>query len=272
VTAHHRSRTARCAVAIAVLAGIATGGCTSDDEAPGPVAATENAEARVLTTEEAQRLAAMRFTNYDLGVREIHLEVADRGVTYAVSGWVDFAALAGYATIVDTASSTADATLVAWTDTTVSTHPATPADPGSPGRATPPLPPPDPASPAWTDSALSPTESRLHTVLALILQAGHDRPDNALLLQQTDARYLRSDEVDGIAVDVIAGPTSDHAYDPATATTAPNGRDATIRYWIGGDSVLHRLEVRLGGGTDWTAVHLGEAVDVAFADALVPAA
>jgi hypothetical protein len=212
---------------------------------------------RPLTTDEAQRLAVMRFSNFDAGVRSVRFEVDDAGVQYAVEGWTDFAAGLGYATL----HAGGDGALIVWTPETIGSHAPVGDEPQ------PPIPPPvDSVDDAdWSTSALSPSASRLHAALAIALEAGHDRPDNPVLLQQTDARWLRSDEVGGEAVDVVAGPTSDHAYDPDTAVD--DGSDATIRYWVDRDGVLRRLEARIGGAPDWTAIDFGDGGDVSFADA-----
>jgi hypothetical protein len=253
-----RRRLAALTVAMCLLAGVA--GCSGEPpSAPNAtdVGATAPAEPRPLTTDEAQRLAVMRFMNFDAGVRSVHFEVDDAGVRYAVEGWMDFAAGLGYATL----RAEGDAALIVWTAETIGSH----APVGD--EHEPPIPPPvDSVDDAdWSTSALTPSASRLHAALAIALEAGHDRPDNPVLLQQTDARWLRSDEVDGDAVDVVAGPTSDHAYDPDAAVG--DGSDATIRYWVDRDGVLRRLEARLGGAPDWTAIDFGDGGDVRFADA-----
>lgn len=253
-----RGRVTALAAALALATCLATclAACVGQADPPSQ-SATTAPEPRPLTAEEAQRLSVMRFMNFNASVRSIALEVDEAGTAYALHGWVDFAARLGYAAL----RSGSDSALVAWTAETIGSHPPV----GD--EDLPPLPPPVTSAddPDWSTSELAPSASRLHAALAVVLEAGHDRPDNPLLLQQTDARWLRSDEVDGVAVDVVAGPTSDHPFDPATSTG--DGSDATIRYWLDHDSVLHRLEVRLGGSGDWTVVDFGDGHDVEFADA-----
>lgn len=247
--------------ALAAVAVLALTGCSGDDEPDAAAGTSESGDGpRPLTGDEAQRLSMMRYTNYTDGVRAIRFEVVDNGRTFTVDGWADFAQHVGYAHV---SQDGADPELVAWTLSELTSHaPVGPADPDGGG---PPLPPPDDA--AWTTSALAPEQSRLHAVLALLFQSASDRPDNPLLLQQTDARWLRSDEVGGVAVDVVAGPTADRVYDPATATSAADGSDATLRYWVDEQGRLLRLETRLGGAGDWTTVDFADApgVDVASA-------
>ncbi len=254
------------AVGIALVAA----GCGGSDEepdgsAPAPTT-TEAADVRPLTTDEAQRLAMMRFSNYTAGVRSVQFELRDSGQTYRVDGWVDFAAALGYAHVWEGLDGEPP-TLVAWTKIGISSH-----DPVD-GADRPPLPPPNTNgdATAWTSSELAPDASRLHAALATILLAGHDRPDNPVLLQQTDARWSHSDTVDGTPVDVLFGPTSDEPYDAATSSTAGDGSDATVRYWIDGESLLRRMELRLGGAGEWTAIDFDEA-DVDFARHFLPAA
>lgn len=250
------------AVSVGLLAG--TVGCAGSPESPSTEASTGTTASdgpRPLTTDEAQRLAIARFTNFDAGVRSVAFEVDDAGVHYAADGWIDFEAGLGYATL----RAEGDGALIAWTAETIGSH--APVD----DEQKPPIPPPvssvDDAD--WSTSALSPAASRLHAALAIVLQAGHDRPDNPVLLQQTDARWLRSDEVGGDVVDVVAGPTSDHAFDPETSVD--DGSDATVRYWVDRDGLLRRLEARLGGSPDWTAIDFGDGEDVRFADAFTGA-
>ncbi len=256
-------RAAAAAVALALALGL--GACGSDgvDEAGSGGSASPTASARPLTTDEAQGLATMRFQNYAAGVRTVRFEVADGGHTYAVDGWVDFAAHLGYAGVRETSSG--EAGLLAWTPQTVSTFDGATAPEG--GK--PPLPPPGLDDAAWTTSELVPDRSRLHALLAVLVGLGNDRPDNPVLLQQSDARWLRQDSVDGVPVQVLAGPTSDDvsAQDPDA-----DGSAATVRYWVDESWRILRLEARLGGSDDWTAADLGTAEGVDFADAFHAAA
>ena len=262
-------------IAVALLAGCsstdshgpADGGTSAEGGTDAEGGAGEPASAgpgpRPLTTEEAERLAVARFRNYDDGVREVSFEVTDAGATYAVDGWVDWTQHLGYGV----AAGGSESLLLAWSPAALSSHPWTVGEPA-------PLPVPGLADGAqdWISSDLLPEASRLHAVLALVLTLGADRPDNALLLSQTDARWLRTDEVAGVPVDVITGPTADVAYDPETSTAAGDGSDATIRYWVGEEGSILRLEARLGGGSEWTVVELGPAADVEFAEAFLGAA
>lgn len=263
----------RCVAAFVACAVAVTAGCGRGQDlperGPSPTAETQAEDGpRPLNVEESQRLSLVRFSNFRTGVRAVRFEVADAGSHYGVTGWVDFTAGFGYTTVLEgRRGAEAPFALVAWDAATISSH-APASDTGAP-----PLPPPDVAAddPAWTSSPLSPEASRLHAAMATVLAAGNDRPDNPVLLQQTDARWLRADEVDGVPVDVLTGPTSDHVYDPASGAAA-DGSDATVRYWIDHDGLLRRMELRLGGGAEWTVVEFGEAPGISFAETFRAAA
>jgi hypothetical protein len=96
---------------------------------------------------------------------------------------------------------------------------------------------------------LDPSTSTFDTVLGLLLHLGQDRPDNAQLLQQSDAQWLRADAVGGTPVDVIRGPSS--AAASATASPKPSGAASTtcVVYWIDSRGRLLRLDAMLPGST-----------------------
>jgi hypothetical protein len=220
----------------------------------------EAASPRPLTNEEAQHLALVRFRNFDAGTRPVTFQITDAGITYVVDANVDFAAGLGYGLVSDPAGT--ETLLVGWNATTVTTTP------WNGGEA--PLPAPA-VDESWTTSALSPEQSRLHAVLAIVVGLSADRPDNAVLLQQTDARWLRDDTLptdsDPVEVAVIAGPTADVVYDPESGLP-DDGSAATVRYWVDGTGTAHRLELRLGGGGDWTVIDLGPGSGSGMADDL----
>ncbi|SEE83869.1 hypothetical protein [Ruania alba] len=207
-------------------------------------------DTRPLSAEESELLALTRFRNFDAGVREAMFAVTDSGTRYEVDAWVDFPAGTGYGTV--TSPATGESSTLAWTSQGVATG-----APSRPGAA--PLPPP---VDGWTSSSLVPQQSRLHAVLAVLITLGSDRPDNPVLLTQTDARWLREDTIAGADVTVFRGPSSDTV---ATAdASGADGATAEVRYWVSADSTLHRLELSLGGGAEWVTVDLNDASDVAF--------
>ncbi|UFU06794.1 hypothetical protein [Ruania halotolerans] len=229
------------AIVSAVIMFLLLGGCAGDGD-----------DSRPLSTEEVELLALTRFRNFDAGVREVTFAVTDSGTRYEVDAWVDFPAGAGYGTV---AIPGEESSTLAWTGQGVATG-----APSPPGAA--PLPPP---ADGWTSSSLAPEQSRLHAVLAVLISLGSDRPDNPVLLAQTDARWLREDSVAGTDVTVFRGPSSDTVETVATAEPPDtDGATAEVRYWVGADSTLHRLELALGGGAEWAVVDLVDAPDVTF--------
>ncbi|MCP2638129.1 hypothetical protein K0817_016370 [Microbacterium sp. HD4P20] len=208
-------------------------------------------DARPLTTEEAQTLAAMRLRNLDAGTRTVAFDLGTAS-DLAFDGWFDYESGVGYGL----AAGEPDELLL-WNTHVVGSHPAT--------TDAAPLPIPDvnQLATAWQGSPLDPAASRLDTVLATIGSLGADRPENPLLLQQNGTLWLGERTVDGIDLTVYAGPPSDEAL-AADETADPDA--ATVRYWIDDRATLHRLDLRLGGEQAWTTVTFGAADDVTLGD------
>jgi hypothetical protein len=232
-------------VVAAVLSGLlGVSGCSPSNAPDGPDTPTASqAAGSRLSTEQAQRVAIFRFNNFDSGVRAVTFSIPGlQPVQFA--GWIDYAAGAGYGFASTTVDGSADTGLLRFTPNTIGYQPT--------ALAKAPLPVP---ADGWQDSALDPSATTLSNVLAVLLGLGNDRPDNPQLLQQTDAAWLRADEVDGTSVDVFAGPTSD-----APATAAPDGAVPTIRYWIDETGHLLRAEIPVSGQADtFTTVEFTDA-------------
>jgi len=242
-----RRAVARAAIVLAIATALLTGcGATAGDDFPA-------GEARAVTTDEAQLLAATRFHNFDAGVRTVAFALEEGGGSSGFTGWVDYANGVGYGRL----ATASDTRLLLWNSDVVGSHPT--------DAATAPLPIPDAdrLADAWTGGALTPSESRLHTMLVMLGSLGADRPDNPLLLQQSGALWLGERRLDGREVTVFAGPPSDEAL-PAGATADPDA--ASVRYWVDATGLLVRLDVRLGGGADWTSVEFGDATGVELGD------
>lgn len=241
------------AVVIAALTGCAA--ASSDDFAAG--------DARPLTSEEAQDLATMRLRNQDTGARAITFSLTENGSEARFDGWYDYATAIGYGRW-----QSVDPRLLLWNAQVAGTHQASAATPGDDVDPAPlPIPDADQLDTAWTGDALNPTGSRRDAVLSIIAQLGADRPDNPLLLQQSGALWLGTRDVDGETLTVYAGPGSDEV----AATPAPDPASATVRYWLDGTSLLRRLDVRLGGGAEWTTVTFADAGGVSLPDVFTAA-
>ncbi|WP_246868401.1 hypothetical protein [Saccharopolyspora sp. ASAGF58] len=71
--------------------------------------------------------------------------------------------------------------------------------------------------------------------MAIALGLGSDRPDNAALLPQNGATWRGQDQWDGHQVDVMTGPDAG----------AKPGTGGTVRYWIGSDGTMYRVQVEV---------------------------
>jgi len=214
------------AVLLALLAVVGCGGTTSSPAVP---------EERGLHADEAEELAVMRFQNYRDGVLGGRIELpSSGGMTATVA--VDYRAHHGLGVITggapagaspDAANDAAPA-LFAWDGSQVFSALGAADDPFG-GK----LPPRH----RWSRAALNPT-APVDNFLLLLLQLGSDRPENPQLLQQSSARFLRSDEVDGVPVKVFAGPA------PADGDTT----QTRTRYWLDEDGFMRRFEVGVKDG------------------------
>ena len=194
-------------------------------------------EPRPLSGSEAELLAVVRFRNFDAGTRSIETRIpGTQAGDLRLSGWFDYAARVGY---VSTSTQRGSAGLTWWNESTVAVR-------EDPVEAAP-LPPP---ADGWESGPLDPSGTTLAAALALIGGLGADRPENPQLLAQSDAAWLRTDEVHGIEVDVFAGPSGDQGV-AADVEDRP-------RYWVDESGILWRLQVRLGGADEWTVIDLGD--------------
>ena len=240
-----RSMTAK-VVATLLLGMILLTGCAAASSGP----------ARHLTESEAQLMAVARFKNYNAGTLEISATIHDGGDVWTVKGWFDYAHDVGYASLTNTrGSTTAPASaLLIWSQHLLF---STSAD-GLPGSTRPPLPAPglDQVAQGWSSTQYQPTAHPSHAALLIIASLGFDRPENPLLLQQSDALWIREDHIGKTRVDVFSGPSSSGVGTEAPSPKATISPDAsTVRYWLSDAGVMLRVEMRLGGG-EWSSVDL----------------
>jgi hypothetical protein len=194
-------------------------------------------EPRSLSTGEAERLALVRFTNFVQRSATFTAAVPSPGGKLFLTGRVDFTAHVAYAALrTEGRTDPASAGLLQWNLTTLAFHGGAVADPVDP-----------PPTTGWQVRELQRTGSELDGALRLLMNLASDRPDNAQLLEQSSARWLRTDTVDGAAVDVLEGPQQ---------AGQPRADDARLRYWVDGDGKVHRLEARLGNQPDFAVFDL----------------
>lgn len=221
-------------VLTAAAAGVLVGGGAltyaswPDDHPAGPATTA----AHLVTEAEADRLAIARFQNSRRGGTEFRTKVAARGQTISLDGAVDYRRHVGYALVAGAGA----AYLLQWNAATLLAWPVTAGTTNRPAG----LPSAAPAR-----RPLDPRATATDAVLAFVLQLGQDRPDNAQLIRQGGARWLRSAQVGGRRVEVIRGPRGTGA-----------SRNAAIDYWLAGDSTLVRVEVHLAGASQPTRIEL----------------
>jgi hypothetical protein len=181
---------------------------------------------RALTSDEANRLAITRFRNYQAGGRAVRITVPSTAGGLVITGSIDYRTKLGYGVVHGAGRDTSSDGLIQWTATTVLVHPMT----DTPAQA--------PASPpvsGWYGRPPQTSGSSLDSSLAIALSLGSDRPDNAELLPQNGAARVGQDQMDGRQVDVMTGPN----------THAGTGTSGTVRYWIGSDGTMYRVQASL---------------------------
>jgi hypothetical protein len=251
-TRWRRSMTATVS-AMLILAAFALTGC----------GASPAEGARHLTQSEAQLMAVSRFKNYNAETRAIAATIHDGADVWTVRGWYDYAHDVGYASLTNagaTPTGSASAILL-WSQHALFSTGAGELE----GNALPPLPAPsvDQIKQTWTPTPYQPNVYAPQAALLIIASLGSDRPENPLLLQQSDALWLRHDHIGKTPVDVFAGPTTTSVgtATPATTPDAAIAPDAsTVRYWLSGSGLMLRVEMRLGGG-QWSSVDLASLSD-----------
>jgi hypothetical protein len=251
------------ALCLGLCAGpVLTTACTDPaDDAPVP---QHSASARHVTVAEAERLATVRFRNFDAGTRTVDVVYTDQGHHVRIDGVVDYRTHTGFATL--TSDGHATDSLV-WDGQRIAISPDGPWS----GSAA-----PDSVD-GWTLAPLD-GSTPVGAVLTVLASLGADRPENPLLLRQGGALWLREDTIRGTPVTVFAGPTAPVSEDgspapddtvgtgdrpiapPSGAPPADDDGDrAGLRYWVDEDGLALRVEVRLG--QEWATIDLGERGD-----------
>ncbi|WP_432041068.1 hypothetical protein [Streptomyces chartreusis] len=195
-------------------------------------------EPRALTSDEANRLAVMRFRNYEAQGRTLTITVPGTPGELVITGSVDYEKRLGYGVVHGIGRDTSSDALIQWTTTSVYVHPMTDAPPHAPAS---------PPRSGWYSRPLQSSGSSLDSSLAIALSLGSDRPDNAQLLPQNGAAWVGGDLVDGRRVDVMTGPSASIHDRSGTAipSTGKSGTASRVRYWVGSDGTMYRVRVAL---------------------------
>ncbi len=206
--------------------------CGSSAPAHPSSSAPASAGPHPVTTEEAERLAVSRFLNYQGTGVQFRTTMSSSQGPLSVAGYVDYRRRVGLAQV----SGAGSAFVLEWNASTLL---------GWPHAATA-LPPTTLPTTAPSKRALAPSANDVDALLTVLLALGQDRPDNAQLIQQGGARWLRQASIGGRRVDVIAGPTTATG---ATGSTAPSATASTVTYWIDARGRMLRLDATLGGSS-----------------------
>ena len=214
--------------------------CAPGTATPEPTASVTADTPRTVTTSEAELLASVGFQLGRRSVVAVAGTIVDSAGALAINGWLAPEEHRAYAAI---SAPDGGAFLTLWTPTEIAAQDLS--DPMAP----PPLPIP---ADGWQSTALDASMSTLAAGQQLLVSLASDRPDNAQLVMQGRAMYLRQDTVGDTAVTVFAGPLSEGAT------------QSNIRYWIAADGTLLRLEMRLDG-VNWSVVDFADEARDVFA-------
>ncbi|MEY9888024.1 hypothetical protein ABIA31_001664 [Catenulispora sp. MAP5-51] len=214
------------------------GSCVMALAAAGVTAAAvsgsgSSSRTRALTSDEANRLAITRFRNYEAGGRAVTITVPGTAGDLVLTGSIDYRAKLGYGVVHGTGRDTSSDGLIEWTASSVLVDPM----PSTPAAA-----PATPPTTGWFSRPLQQTGSSLDSALAITLNLGSDRPDNAQLLPQNGAMWVGHDQVAGRQTDIMTGPA---ARDTAETTGTAATTAGTVRYWIGADGTMYRVQAAL---------------------------
>lgn len=225
---------------------IIAGSCVVGIAAAGIVVAAmsgsgSGSNKRALTSQEADRLAITRFRNYEAGGRAVTITVPGTAGNLVITGSIDYRTKLAYGVVHGTGRDTSSDGLIEWTATSVLVDPMT---------NTPPTAPTIPPATGWYSRQLQKTGSSVDSSLLIALNLGSDRPDNAQLLPQNGATWIGRDQLAGHQVDIMTGPTA------ARGTSGPGavGAASTVRYWIGSDGTMYRVEADVASETQATVI------------------
>lgn len=188
-----------------------------------------------LTQEQAELLAVIRFKNYEHRLVSFQGRVPSAAGTLELAGRIDYRRGIGYGTLRTEGGSGHGSTgVLQWSGRALAFLAGATDAADSPPVG------------QWQVRPIQAPGGELDTALALLLGLGSDRPDNAQLLRQSNARWLRPEAVSGIPVDVFEGP--------GAAGRRESG--SRLRYWVAADGDLCRVEARIGAAESDTSFDL----------------
>lgn len=118
---------------------------------------------------------------------------------------------------------------------------------------------------SWLGGPLA--EDPIQRLLLILLEMSQPQPDNAQLLRQSDARWLRKEDIGGIECQVFSGPSAAGVSAPASS-----GRSSPVtEYAVDRDAQLRRFRVRIMGSTGygwWTATRTSTSPSAALPESL----
>lgn len=210
-------------------------GCSDDATTSAPSTTGTTVPGRPITPDEAGRLADTLLNNNEAGGASVTAVVPYGVATISLNGDIDWkdhvgrvhlhSEVTGNDTTTGTGTGAAGDFDIVWTSTVVVQPLAGLAD----ALRTAGLP-----AASWVSVPLDPTTSPLHVVLGLITSASSIQRDNPIGLLSKDIRWLRSDTIDGTAVDVFN-----------------LGRST---YWVDASAVLHRIDAQLASTNSTAAI------------------
>jgi hypothetical protein len=236
-----------------------------------------NNQVRPLSAAEAQRLAAMRFTNFRDARAGVRVTYGKGDQEVRLTGWVDWSRALAYLRVEGPGAGAQRGLIQALpgviatrqeSETPTQTWAAPPAKPPADGWRVRPF------------TVAGPDPKPLEAYLALLFTVAAPRRDDPGLLQSSDSRWLATDKISGTPVDVILGPAvppvaavaptasaapATSAGPATTARPATSARPAAtaatprpvpsalaqlggaVRYWLDASSRLRRFEALLPG-------------------------
>jgi len=228
-----------CSLALGSAAGLA-GGLASGDASP-----PAEEQSRRLSATEAGRLATMRLHNHQDGRAGVRGTLGHPGEELHLAGWIDWQRPLAYLSVTTPTPGPADGLIQAQPGLIVV----------RPGRL--PAPAPTPPADNWRIRPEPPAGSAataLDTALTLLFAVGANQDDAADLVAYDDIRWLGSDTVGDVPVDVLIGPAVPApGADPQPREGPPSlsalaGYGGAIRYWLDADGRLRRLQAVVGPG------------------------